>query len=75
MTHLEVSKPCFPRQSIAGLTEAYIEDRTGELRKLGFSGRRLGTEQMTTDTAARVTRLVIQGKSMSASRQVYAKIP
>lgn len=37
-------------------------DRTSELRKLGFAGRRLGTEQMTTDTAARVTRMVIEGK-------------
>ena len=42
-------------------------DRTGELRKLGFPGRRLGAEQMTTDTAARVTRLVVQEKSMPAS--------
>lgn len=37
-------------------------DRTGELRKLGFAGRRLGTQQMTTDTAARVTMMVVQGK-------------
>jgi len=35
-------------------------DRTGELRRLGFTGRRLGPEQMTTDTAARVTRIVVQ---------------
>jgi len=35
-------------------------DRTGDLRKLGFVGRRLGPEQMTTDTAVRVTRMVIQ---------------
>ncbi|KAJ8611078.1 hypothetical protein MRB53_038165 [Persea americana] len=35
-------------------------DRTGDLRKLGFPGRRLGPEQMTTDTAARVTRIVVQ---------------
>ena len=35
-------------------------DRTGELRRLGFAGRRLGPEQMTTDTAARVTRIVVQ---------------
>ena len=34
-------------------------DRTGELRKRGFSGRRLGPKQMTTDTAVRVTRMVI----------------
>ena len=44
-----------------------MKDRTGELRKLGFPGRRLGTEQMTTDTAARVTRMVVQDKSTSES--------
>lgn len=37
-------------------------DRTAELRKLGFIGRRLGPEQMTTDTAARVTRIVVQDR-------------
>ncbi|EME44634.1 hypothetical protein DOTSEDRAFT_88720 [Dothistroma septosporum NZE10] len=35
-------------------------DRTGDLRKLGFPGRRLGPEQMTTDTAVRTTRIVVQ---------------
>jgi len=30
------------------------------LRKKGFEGRRLGPKQMTTDTAVRVTRLVVQ---------------
>lgn len=35
-------------------------DRTSELRKKGFQGRRLGPIQMTTDTAVRVTRTVIQ---------------
>lgn len=35
-------------------------DRTSELRKKGFEGRRLGPKQMTTDTAVRVTRIVIQ---------------
>lgn len=34
-------------------------DRTSELRKKGFTGRRLGPKQMTTDTAVRVTRLVV----------------
>ncbi|OCT44827.1 hypothetical protein CLCR_06155 [Cladophialophora carrionii] len=34
-------------------------DRTGELRKKGFNGRRLGPIQMTTDTAVRVTRKVV----------------
>lgn len=38
-------------------------DRTSELRKKGFEGRRLGPVQMTTDTAVRVTRLVVEGKS------------
>lgn len=38
-------------------------DRTSELRKKGFEGRRLGPKQMTTDTAVRVTRLVVQDKS------------
>ncbi|CAF9914251.1 hypothetical protein IMSHALPRED_001862 [Imshaugia aleurites] len=37
-------------------------DRTSELRKKGFSGRRLGPIQMTTDTAVRVTRTVVQQK-------------
>lgn len=35
-------------------------DRTSELRKKGFKGRRLGPVQMTTDTAVRVTRMVIE---------------
>lgn len=34
-------------------------DRTSELRKKGFTGRRLGPVQMTTDTAVRVTRKVV----------------
>ncbi|KAL1840975.1 hypothetical protein VTJ49DRAFT_7581 [Mycothermus thermophilus] len=38
-------------------------DRTSELRKKGFEGRRLGPVQMTTDTAVRVTRMVVQGKT------------
>ncbi|KAL2416806.1 Protein arginine N-methyltransferase SFM1 [Exophiala dermatitidis] len=37
-------------------------DRTSELRKKGFIGRRLGPKQMTTDTAVRVTRTVILDK-------------
>ncbi|CAL8582524.1 hypothetical protein XPA_008180 [Xanthoria parietina] len=40
-------------------------DRTSELRKKGFTGRRLGPIQMTTDTAVRVTRMVIQGKALT----------
>ncbi|MBE7159098.1 MAG: hypothetical protein INR62_11825 [Rhodospirillales bacterium] len=35
-------------------------DRTADLRAHGFGGRRLGPDQMTTDTAARVTRIVVQ---------------
>ncbi|KAI1389522.1 DUF431-domain-containing protein [Hypoxylon trugodes] len=35
-------------------------DRTSELRKKGFKGRRLGPVQMTTDTAVRVTRMVVE---------------
>ncbi|ODQ63995.1 DUF431-domain-containing protein [Nadsonia fulvescens var. elongata DSM 6958] len=38
-------------------------DRTGELRKYGFPGRRLGKMQMTTDTAVRVTQLVVEGQN------------
>jgi ribosome biogenesis SPOUT family RNA methylase Rps3 len=34
-------------------------DRTSDLRKKGFQGRRLGPIQMTTDTAVRVTRKVV----------------
>ncbi|KAF8474988.1 SAM-dependent RNA methyltransferase [Kalaharituber pfeilii] len=37
-------------------------DRTSELRKYGYQGRRLGPVQMTTDTAVRVTRLVVENK-------------
>jgi ribosome biogenesis SPOUT family RNA methylase Rps3 len=37
-------------------------DRTSELRKYGFEGRRLGSIQMTTDTAVRVTRMVVVQK-------------
>ncbi|KAL1954614.1 hypothetical protein VTO42DRAFT_909 [Malbranchea cinnamomea] len=37
-------------------------DRTSELRKKGYTGRRLGPVQMTTDTAVRVTRLVTQDR-------------
>lgn len=37
-------------------------DRTSELRKKGYVGRRLGPKQMSTDTAVRVTRMVVQEK-------------
>ncbi|OOO12271.1 SAM-dependent RNA methyltransferase [Aspergillus oryzae] len=39
-----------------------ILDRTSELRKKGYVGRRLGPKQMTTDTAVRVTRMVVHEK-------------
>ncbi|EAS31701.3 protein-arginine N-methyltransferase SFM1 [Coccidioides immitis RS] len=38
-------------------------DRTSELRKKGYAGRRLGPKQMTTDTAVRVTRMVVEDKA------------
>ncbi|KAJ6112623.1 hypothetical protein N7512_007947 [Penicillium capsulatum] len=38
-------------------------DRTSELRKKGYVGRRLGPKQMTTDTAVRVTRMVVHDKT------------
>ncbi|KAF2117867.1 SAM-dependent RNA methyltransferase [Lophiotrema nucula] len=37
-------------------------DRTSELRKKGYQGRRLGPVQMTTDTAVRVTRMIVQDR-------------
>jgi len=49
---------------LVSLRELNLLDRTSELRKKGFEGRRLGPKQMTTDTAARVTRLVVEGKSL-----------
>lgn len=38
-------------------------DRTGELRKYGFEGRHLGKIQMTTDTAVRVSQIVLKDQS------------
>ncbi|KAG0174806.1 hypothetical protein DFQ28_004457 [Apophysomyces sp. BC1034] len=38
------------------------KDRTKELRKLGFEGRRLGPVQMTTDTAVNVTKRVVEDR-------------
>lgn len=40
----------------------FISDRTSELRKYGYTGRNLKKIQMTTDTAVRVTRMVVEGK-------------
>lgn len=48
-------------QSPATITDILI-DRTSELRKKGYEGRRLGPIQMTTDTAVRVTRMVVQDR-------------
>jgi hypothetical protein len=39
-----------------------LKDRTSELRKKGYAGRRLGPVQMTTDTAVRVTRMVVHDR-------------
>ena len=39
-------------------------DRTSELRKKGFQGRRLGPKQMTTDTAVRVRPCYLRSKFM-----------
>ncbi|KUI72803.1 Protein arginine N-methyltransferase SFM1 [Cytospora mali] len=51
-----------------------ILDRTSELRKKGFTGRRLGPVQMTTDTAVRVTRMVIQQQRGCSNLQKVAEI-
>lgn len=37
-------------------------DRTGELRRLGFPGRRLGPVQLTTDTALAVTKICVEDR-------------
>lgn len=42
-------------------------DRTAELRKYGYPGRNLQKLQMTTDTAVRVTRLVIEGQRVCST--------
>lgn len=44
------------------IVDSYI-DRTSELRRKGYTGRRLGPKQMTTDTAVRVTRMIAQERS------------
>ncbi|OTB09187.1 hypothetical protein M426DRAFT_134115 [Hypoxylon sp. CI-4A] len=49
-------------------------DRTSELRKKGFQGRRLGPVQMTTDTAVRVTRMVIE-EQFTLSKVPYVDFP
>ena len=54
---------------------SYIDlpDRTSELRKKGFEGRRLGPKQMTTDTAVRVTRMVVQDRSKTSRQMILQK--
>lgn len=52
----------YPVSGYVSLTTISIVDRTSELRKKGYVGRRLGPKQMTTDTAVRVTRLVVHEK-------------
>ena len=42
-----------------------LADRTSELRGKGYEGRRLGPKQMTTDTAVRVARMVVQEQGKS----------
>ena len=48
-------------------------DRTAELRKMGYTGRNLRKLQMTTDTAVRVTRMVVEGKRKSPAG--HANLP
>lgn len=50
-------------------------DRTKELRKKGYTGRRLGPKQMTTDTAVRVTRIVSQERSETTHKFPNMQIP
>ncbi|KAF2018050.1 DUF431-domain-containing protein [Aaosphaeria arxii CBS 175.79] len=49
-------------------------DRTSELRKKGYQGRRLGPIQMTTDTAVRVTRMIVQER-VPVDKIVYLDHP
>lgn len=46
----------------------FFVDRTSELRKKGYVGRRLGPKQMTTDTAVRVTRMVVHERGEGAAQ-------
>lgn len=52
--------------SVPSLANSLYVDRTSELRKKGYQGRRLGPVQMTTDTAVRVTRICVQDKGTSS---------
>ena len=66
MTPLVVSHSCYlhsEREKTVSLI-SNGSDRTSELRKKGYAGRRLGPKQMTTDTAVRVTRMVVHEKGL-----------
>ena len=64
MTPHEVRATTFGTTMLSHGLTSLVADRTSELRKKGYQGRRLGPVQMTTDTAVRVTRIVVQDKSM-----------
>lgn len=63
MIHREVCTDSLCQYHLPSLygTDRFV-DRTSELRKKGYVGRRLGPKQMTTDTAVRVTRMVVHEK-------------
>lgn len=60
---VRLTSPAFSRPFSGGRYTDQKSDRTSELRKKGYIGRRLGPKQMTTDTAVRVTRMVAQERS------------
>jgi len=60
MTRPEVCSIC---HNFSVTDHSLFTDRTSELRKKGYEGRRLGPVQMTTDTAVRVTRICVQDRS------------
>lgn len=64
MIRLEVCiHNCYEVQAVGAInTDISDLDRTSELRKKGYIGRRLGPKQMTTDTAVRVTRMVVHDR-------------
>lgn len=71
MTPLEVCDCIWPVLEDERLIFCH-QDRTSELRKKGYHGRRLGPVQMTTDTAVRVTRTVVQDRGKSRMRSDIA---
>ena len=66
MTHPEVCNVIVLDATEDLTNHLMLVDRTSELRKKGYEGRRLGPVQMTTDTAVRVTRICVQDRSMSS---------